>query len=77
MAEINAHSQGRGVLRGTRIAHVDLVGLLRQLNAQIEDDALCGDLGDLLVLDADGLWQTIAIDLDAASMPDDQAPGQV
>ena len=32
------------------IAHVDLVGLRRQLYAQIDDKALRRQLGDLLVL---------------------------
>ena len=59
------------------IAHVDLVSLLRQLYAQVEDEALRGELGDALVLDADKLRQTITIDLDAASIPDDQASGRV
>ena len=58
-------------------SHGDLVSLLRQLYAQGADDALRGELGDALVLDADKLRQTITIDLDARSIPDDQARGQV
>ena len=67
----------RATPRQRRIAPVDPVSLLRQLYAQVEDDALCGDLGDLLILDAGRLKQTITIDLDAASVPDNQAPGHV
>ena len=62
---------------GQPTAHIDLVSLLRQLYAQVEDDALRGDLGDLLVLDADRLKQTITIDVAAASTADHHAPGQV
>ena len=62
---------------GQPIAPVDLVSLLRQLYAQVDDDALRCDLGDLLVLDADNLKQAVTIDLDAATTPDVQAPGQV
>ena len=56
---------------------MDLVSLLRQLYAQVEENASRGDLGDLLVLDDDKVGQTITTDLDAASIPDDHAPGQV
>ena len=75
--ELNTHSKDRRVLKGQPIAHVDLVGLLRQLYAQVDDDALRGDLGGRLVPDTDNLRQTITIDLDARSIPDDQARGQV
>ena len=54
-----------------------LVSLLRQLYAQVEDEALRGDLAGLLIMEADNLKQTITIDLDAAAMPAHQAPGQV
>ena len=62
---------------GQPIAHVDLVSLLPQLYAQVEDEALRGDLGDWLVLDANTPKQTIAIDLDAESVPDDQTAGHM
>ena len=61
VAEFNTQSKDHGVLGGHRIAHVDLVSLLRQLYAQVDDDALRGDLGDLLVLDADRLRQAASI----------------
>ena len=67
----------RAIPRRHRIAHVDLISLLRQLCAQVEDEALCGDLGDLLVLDAERLRQTFIIDLDAARVCGSEAPGQV
>ena len=58
-------------------AHVDLVSLLRQLSAQVEDGALRGDLEDLLLLDADRLRQIVTIDLAAASVPDSEVPGHL
>ena len=74
VAEINTNSKARAVLRGQPIARVDLASLLRQIYARVDDDALRVDLGDLLVLDADKLRQTIAIDLEAATIPDDKPP---
>ena len=44
---------------------------------QVQDEALRAELGDALVLDADKLRQPMTIDLDAASIADTQAPGQV
>ena len=75
--EFNTNPDGRGVLRGQLFARVDVVSLLRQLCGQVGDDALRGELGDALVLDAYMLRQKTAIDLDAASIRDDQAPGHV
>jgi len=56
---------------------IGLVSLLRQVYRQVEDDVLRQRLGEFLILDADSLAQTITIDLDAASIPDIQAPGHV
>ena len=78
VAEFNTKSQDPDRLGRTTHPHIDLVSFPRQLYAQVvDDDALRGDLEDLLVLDAEKLRQTITVDLDAAGFPDDQAAGQV
>ena len=59
------------------VVQIDLVSLLRRVYRQAQDDALGQRLGEFPILAADSLTQTITIDLDAANIPDNQAPGHV
>ena len=71
------HETGSVAVSEPHIVQTDLVSLLRRVYRQAQDDALGQRLGEFLILDADSLTQTITIDLDAANIPDNQAPGHV
>jgi len=77
LSDFNTQSQDSIALGRKPSTPSGVVTLLRQLHAQADDEALRGDLVGLLTMEAENLKQKLAIDLDAAAVPDDRADGQV